>query len=101
MEGLIEAGAGVFLMELAKRLAVLLEASYRADVCPLSSKPNMDSPSKSLLAFMDDFWGHNRELQLMDRMTMENDPSHLVPFAKISELRRWATRERTWSWRGS
>lgn len=65
--------SGFFLMELAKPLQKLLDASHEVTFAsPNGQEPSPDPNSESLLAFAGNFYERQRENELLDRMKREN-----------------------------
>jgi len=77
---------GVFLMELAKPLAALLDAGYEVTFAsPEGKGPHFDPLSQSTaLAFLGNIWEHNRENALINKMELENNFKSPTPFASIT-----------------
>jgi len=79
--------SGVFVMELAKPLAALLDAGYSVTFASPDGKgPNLDPISISTpLAFLGNFWEKRKELELLKRMEVENNFKNPRPFAAITD----------------
>jgi len=78
---------GVFLMELAKPLTQILDAGYQVTfTSPKGGTPNIDPLSDStMLAFLGNWWEHNREQKLIQEMHLQNNMASPRPFSSITD----------------
>jgi len=78
--------SGVFVQELAKPLEQLLDAGFEVTFAsPEGTGPNLDPLSTSLMAYLGNYWSKKKDLDLLEKMKVENNFSHPRPFASISD----------------
>lgn len=81
---IVQQASGFFVMELAKPLDRLLKAGYEVTFSSPGGRASTPDPnSESLAAFAGNFYGCQRENDLLERMKPENDFNSPRRFADI------------------